>query len=135
MLCVFGLWPGPTEGQLVLRALAPPQERSASGRWGTGVEAAGAAQRMMLRVRQSEDGTVAGSVQIAGSPLLRNGTLEGKIRGGFVTGVVKDESGEIAATFTGRVNPDGTMSGTYTDRTGEVGSWQWPDSPESPPVE
>ncbi len=65
---------------------------------------------------------------VAGSPLLRSGTIEGKVRGGFVTGVVKDESGEVAATFTGRVNPDGTMSGTYTDRTGEVASWQWPDS-------
>jgi len=52
---------------------------------------------------------------VGGSLLLRSGTIEGKVRGGFVTGVVKDESGEIAATFTGRVNPDGTMSGTYTE--------------------
>jgi hypothetical protein len=60
--------------------------------------------------------------------LLRNGTVEGKIRGGFLTGVVKDESGEVAARFTGRIEPDGSMTGTYTDRTGEVGSWRWPDS-------
>jgi hypothetical protein len=67
--------------------------------------------------------------------LLRTGTVEGKIRGKFVSGIVKDESGEVAARFTGRIEPDGSMTGTYTDRTGEVGSWRWPDSAESSPAE
>jgi hypothetical protein len=52
--------------------------------------------------------------------LLRTGTVEGKIRGVFVSGIVKDESGEVAARFTGRIEPEGSMTGTYTDRTGEV---------------
>jgi hypothetical protein len=48
--------------------------------------------------------------------LLRTGTVEGKIRGAFVSGIVKDESGEVAARFTGRIEPDGSMTGTYTDK-------------------
>ena len=125
LLTLFSQW---TEAQIAVRGSTKPQEFSASGEWQSDVAAARTAQRMTLRVRQSEDGTVAGSVQVAGSPLLRNGTVEGKIRGAFVSGIVKDESGEVAARFTGRIEPDGSMTGTYTDRTGEVGSWRWPDS-------
>ena len=59
----------------------------------------------------------------------------GQDSGAFVSGIVKDESGEVAARFTGRIEPEGSMTGTYTDRTGEVGSWRWPDSAESSPGE
>jgi hypothetical protein len=87
----------------------------------------GAAKGLRLQIDQRSGDTIHGRVLLDGSPLLRNGSVEAEVRGGFVIGIVRDEQGEVAARFVGRVNPDGTMSGTYTDRTGEVGSWRWPE--------
>lgn len=98
-----------------------------AGRWQSDGPVRGAAKGLRVQIDQRSGDTIRGRVLLDGSQLLRNGSVEAQVRGGFVTGIVRDEQGDVAARFVGRVDPDGTMSGTYTDRTGEVGSWQWPE--------
>lgn len=97
------------------------------GYWQSEAPARAASRAMSVEIRERVGDQIRGRVTVVGSSLLEQGSIEGTVRGMFVSGVVRDERGEVAARFVGRVNANGTMSGTYTDRTGETGSWQWPE--------
>ncbi len=82
-------------------------------------------QRWVVDVKRHDDGSLMGTVAIENSPLLSTGTLKGKLDGETLSGTVDDQSGAQALTFTGRMTDTGGCRGTYEDRTGEVGQWQW----------
>ena len=47
-----------------------------------------------------------------------------------MTGSIADAQGNHVADFVGAVMPSGALQGTYQDRSGEVGRWNW-DGPWS----
>ncbi|MDX2170027.1 MAG: hypothetical protein SF182_23355 [Deltaproteobacteria bacterium] len=87
------------------------------------------AQRWDIDVTRRDDDSIEGRVTLSGSPLLRSGTLRGRLDGRRVAGSVCDDNGMQAATFVGVVTPSGVWQGTYQDRTGEVGRWSWDGAP------
>lgn len=79
-----------------------------------------------VSLQRGADGTVSGDIQVEGPPLLRSGRVHGRFFGNRVSGVILDESREVAATFRGRVDrATARFAGTYVDRTGESGNWEW----------
>jgi len=46
------------------------------------------------------------------------------VAGSSVAGLITDDDGNHVARFSGTVIGE-SMKGTYTDRTGEVGDWNW----------
>ena len=83
------------------------------------------AQQWDIDVNRADDDTLDGRVSVAGSPLLQNGILHGRINGRRVSGSIDDPGGNHVADFSGAVLPNGAMQGTYQDRSGEVGRWSW----------
>jgi hypothetical protein len=100
------------------------REVHGGGGWKTDGKAQRSAQRWSLDVQRSDDDSIRGRISVADSPLFTDGNVEGKIDGRIVTGTISDDAGNRIATFTGIVTEIG-MSGKYTDRTGEVGEWNW----------
>lgn len=84
-------------------------------------------QRWDLQVTRGDDNSISGRVNLGGSPLANAGNVQGHIVGTNVSGTVTDDDGNKVASFTGTVTAKG-ITGVYTDRTGETGSWSW-DSP------
>ena len=97
----------------------------ADGGWKTEGRAEKVTQRWDLSLTRAEDGSVSGQIAVADSPLLANGTVRGRMDGRRISGVILDESGNRAASFEGTVGADQILRGTYTDRTGETGEWEW----------
>lgn len=95
------------------------------GGWKTDGKAQRAAQRWNIDLKRLEDDTLTGLVTIEDSPLMHDGTLAGKIEGGRVSGTIQDDKGLHVATFVGTANGSGGFRGSYEDRTGEVGDWEW----------
>ncbi|GIW45590.1 MAG: hypothetical protein KatS3mg077_2872 [Candidatus Binatia bacterium] len=117
----------PTAAQVVQERVFPVEAfQGRTGRWQSREPHDKPPRGIRIDGVERTGSQITGRVTLEGSRLLRNGTLEGSVRGTFVSGVVRDESGQVAARFVGQVRPDGTMTGTYTDRTGEAGTWQWP---------
>jgi hypothetical protein len=56
---------------------------------------------------------------------MYSGTMKGRVEGSSVSGVILDDAGLHVATFTGKAYENGVFRGTYEDRTGEVGTWEW----------
>lgn len=95
------------------------------GAWKSDDKAAKAAQRWDLTLSRASDNSVSGHITVADSPLLTNGTIEGRLDGRRLSGIIFDETGNHAASFEGRVGADRVLRGTYVDRTGETGEWEW----------
>ena len=99
-----------------------------SGAWQTEGKLHRAAQQWSLDVAREPDNSIRGRISVNDSPLLSAGNVEGQIVGNRVSGKVSDDDGRHLLTFDGKVTSDG-MFGTYTDRTGEVGTWAWDGLP------
>lgn len=95
-----------------------------AGGWKTDGTAAHPLKRWNLDVHRGDDNSITGRVNLGGSPLASSGNVNGHIVGTLVTGTITDDDGKQVAKFHGQLNSQG-MSGTYTDRTGETGSWSW----------
>lgn len=85
-------------------------------------------QRWDLQVIRGDDSSISGRVNLGGSPLANAGNVQGHIVGTNVSGTVIDDDGHKVASFTGTVTANG-ITGMYTDRTGETGSWSWDGPP------
>jgi hypothetical protein len=85
-------------------------------------------QRWDLQVTRGDDNSISGRVNLGGSPLANAGNVQGHLVGSNVSGTVTDDDGNKVASFTGTVTASG-ITGTYTDRTGETGSWSWDGPP------
>jgi hypothetical protein len=85
-------------------------------------------QRWDLQVTRGDDNSISGRVNLGGSPLANAGKVQGHIVGTNVSGTVTDDDGNKVASFTGTVTANG-ITGVYTDRTGETGSWSWDGPP------
>ncbi len=111
---------------------APPgiaaRDIRGGGAWQTKGKKAAPTQRWDLQVTRGDDNSIHGRVNLVGSPLAKTGNVEGHVSGSDVSGTITDDNGNPVATFTGSVGPKG-MSGAYTDRSGETGSWSWDGSP------
>jgi hypothetical protein len=122
---------GITAAQLVDEAVpAPITVRDIAGGGGGKTDGKSAAplQRWDLQVKRGDDNSIAGRVDLGGSPLAAAGNVQGHIVGSSVTGTITDDDGKQVATFTGTITADG-ISGKYTDRTGETGEWSWDGPP------
>ena len=106
---------------------AAPAEIHGDGEWKPAGKTQPTAQRWQLDVHRDEHGSLRGRIAVHGSALFSSGNVEGKVDGDTVRGTVRDDEGAEIASFTGKVSGS-AMSGTYTDRTGEVGSWEWDGS-------
>ncbi len=95
-----------------------------SGTWQR-QDARAAAQRWSVDLDEQRDGTVQGTVHLDGSRLASRATLQGQISGRRIRGALTDAAGNHLATFHGLRSASGTWSGTYEDRSGEVGRWSW----------
>lgn len=103
------------------------REVHGAGDWQTRGGSKRATQRWDLAVQRTADGFLRGRIYIRDSPLMSDGLVEAHVSGNLVAGFITDEQGELVASFRGTVQ--GTrMSGTYTDRTGEAGDWEWDGS-------
>lgn len=100
------------------------REVHGAGDWKTHGKSRRATQRWDLAVKRTDDGFLRGRIYVRDSPLMSDGLVEAHVSGDSVAGFITDEEGEFVARFRGTVQ--GTrMSGTYTDRTGEPGDWEW----------
>jgi hypothetical protein len=95
-----------------------------AGAWQTDGKSAKTTQRWSLDVKRADDNSLSGRVTFADSPLMQSGNLKGQIVGNLVTGSMSDDDGNFVATFNGQMNKSG-FTGSYTDRTGETGAWEW----------
>lgn len=102
----------------------PPAELHGSGDWAAADRAARATQRWSLDVARSPDGSLRGRISVADSPLLRDGNVEGQLKGNVLTGIIVDDEGKFLAKFFGTVSGAG-VRGQYTDASGELGHWEW----------
>ena len=96
-----------------------------AGAWKAQGKIENPSQRWSVDVKRTADGSVSGQITVEDSPLLSSGTLVGKVEGQSIAGTINDDNGLQAATFSGRRSDSGTFRGTYEDRTGEVGTWEW----------
>jgi hypothetical protein len=103
-------------------------EMHGAGGWRSAEQAAAPAQQWNLDAVRFEDGKVRGRISVANSPVLREGNVEGTITGDRVSGQIVDDVGILLVQFTGVIEGD-RFRGTYTDRTGEVGEWEWSGAP------
>jgi hypothetical protein len=85
-------------------------------------------RRWEIDAIRTDDDTLTGEVMMAGSPLAERALLRGTICGRRVSGAITDRDGHHVADFTGVVGRNGSLRGTYQDRTGEVGRWSWEGS-------
>ena len=95
----------------------------ASGDWRTEGRLRRASQRWDLDLVRKGD-AVRGTIDVADSPLVSRGAVQGRVRGRRIEGRIADESGAPVARFHGLITPNG-MSGTWRDRTGDSGTWAW----------
>jgi len=93
------------------------------GDWKTDGMLRRASQRWDLDLVRDGD-VVRGTIDVADSPLVSRGAVQGRVRGRRIEGRIADESGAPVARFHGLITPSG-MSGTWRDRTGDSGTWAW----------
>ncbi len=98
------------------------------GQWKTEGLAAKSSQRWDLQLTRGDDDTLTGRVTLGDSPLATSANVHGRLVGRTLTGRLIDDEGNYVASFEGTIGI-GRMSGSYTDRTGESGTWEW----EGPP--
>jgi hypothetical protein len=101
----------------------PERTVSASGDWETEGRLRRASQRWDLDLVRKGD-VVRGTIDVADSPLVSRGAVQGRVRGRRIEGRIADESGAPVARFRGLITPTG-MSGAWRDRTGDSGTWSW----------
>jgi hypothetical protein len=77
---------------------------------------------------RGDDNSILGRITLEDSPLATAGNVVGRIDGRKLSGTIADDDGNDIATFEGTLTKT-RMSGTYIDRTGEVGSWSWDGPP------
>jgi len=105
------------------------EEIRAQGDWASATDvAAHAGQRWNLDALRFEDNEIRGRISVSGSPLFHSANVEGRLSGRGFFGKLMDDSGNELATFEGTVTSTGA-SGTYRDKTGDVGEWQWGGQP------
>jgi len=117
--------PARSERPAAERAAIEARQLRGGGSWQRGAEARRDAQQWDIDVMHADDDSLRGRVTVQGSPLIRDGILQGRIDGRRVEGNVMDDAGNHVATFIGTITRDRTLQGTYQDRTGEVGRWSW----------
>jgi len=83
-----------------------------------------AGRQWHLDLQRAPDGTLTGWVDLQGSPLGSGGTLHAKLDGTRLSGTITGNDGQTIAKVQGELTKQG-FRGTYTDRTGEVGDWEW----------
>lgn len=71
---------------------------------------------------------VSGRIAISGSDIIDSANVEGQLSGRGVTGKLRDDEGKELAEFGGTLTSTGAF-GTYRDRTGREGQWQWDGQP------
>ena len=101
------------------------------GGWKSKAQTTAPAQQWNLDAVRFEDGKVRGRIAVANSPVLGDGNVEGTVSGNTVQGRIVDDAGILLVQFTGVLAGE-TFRGKYTDRTGEVGEWEW--SGAAPPL-
>lgn len=99
------------------------RETEVAGDWATEGRLHRASQRWQLDLVRKGD-VVRGTIDVADSPLVSRGAVQGRVRGRRIEGRIADESGAPVARFHGLITPSG-MSGTWRDRTGDSGTWAW----------
>lgn len=105
--------------------LVPRAERMlGAGDWQTHGRNKLANQHWNLDLRRGPGNTLEGTVDLTGSPLATRGIVKAKLQGVIVDGTITGEDGELVATIHGYLTKLG-CEGTYTDRTGETGKWEW----------
>ena len=112
---------------------APPAAITAKqirgrGGWKTDGEVTKPTRRWDLQLSRGDDNSILGRITLADSPLATAGNVVGRIEGRKLSGTIADDDGNDIATFEGTLTKT-RMSGTYIDRTGEVGSWSWDGPP------
>ncbi|GIV03732.1 MAG: hypothetical protein KatS3mg015_2562 [Fimbriimonadales bacterium] len=108
--------------------LRPGATLESQGVWHRDGATSRASQRWHVRLQRLADNLIVGVVRVEGSPLLRDGRVEGRVVGTAVTARILDAEGNVVANLTGEVRADGSMHGVYVDRTGETGKWHWSGS-------
>jgi hypothetical protein len=105
-------------------AAAARDPLAASGPWRSGrFDAAERSWQVQLE-RDRRDGTISGTIAVAGSALLGAAArVDGRIDGEKVSGVITDDSGRQVASFSGTAGEDG-MAGTFTTVDGDSGEWR-----------
>jgi hypothetical protein len=102
----------------------------AAGDWGTTRDtAARSVQTWNIDALRLEDGGLHGRIDVAGSSLFASANVEGTLSGRGVFGNLLDDDGTELATFEGAVTRGGA-NGTYRDRNGRTGEWQWTGQPK-----
>lgn len=94
------------------------------GDWQTRGVSKSAGRQWHLDLQRGPDDTLTGRVQLQGSPLGSAGTLHARIDGTHLSGTITGDDGQTIAKVQGELTKEG-FRGTYTDRTGEVGDWEW----------
>lgn len=116
---------GPASSTPQAAALERPRIRGHGG-WNGRGKAKDARQRWDLDVARDKN-ALRGRLNLAGSPLAKEGVVTGTIDGDRVSGTVSDSNGALILNFEG-VAAGGQVAGEYIDRTGERGSWSWEGS-------
>lgn len=115
-------------GALGAPAAITAQDIRGGGGWKTDGKGPAPTQRWGSQITRGPDNSLTGRVTLNGSPLANAGNVHGQIVGTNASGTLTDDAGQQIATFVGTVTQSG-LSGTYTDRTGETGSWSWDGPP------
>jgi len=128
-LCFLSVWPVSAEDGH--RAAVEPVTDviKADGVWGEvdRGQAPGAQTWSLDALRMGTD-QVRGRITVSGSSLVSSANVEGVLSGRGVYGKLLDDAGMELATFEGALTKAGA-SGTYRDRAGAVGAWQWQGQP------
>jgi hypothetical protein len=81
-------------------------------------------QRWNIDALRFEDEQIRGRITVSGSRFFDEANVEGQFSGRGVFGKLVDDEGKELASFEGAVTSTGA-SGTYRDRSGDVGEWAW----------
>lgn len=99
-----------------------------AGEWKSNDQVVAPAQQWSLDAVRFDDGELRGRISVIDSPVVREGNVEGKVSGESISGRILDDDGNVLAEFKGRL-ADSVFRGTYRDRTGELGEWEWAGPP------
>lgn len=94
------------------------------GSWNADSETKRSEQRWDLDLHRDGGGSISGRINVADSPLMTQGHVQGKFDGYMISGTIVDERGAYVARFNGLLRGS-RFQGRYTDRTGETGKWEW----------
>lgn len=121
-------------GVSVALAGSAPQAVRAAGSWGASLDVrTQSVQRWDVEALRTKDKQLQGRIIISGSSLFESANVQGRLSGRGVSGILLDDEGQELATFEGAVTPNGGY-GTYRDRNGQTGEWQWSGSLQEEPL-